>query len=83
MNSRESFISIVNDNIDELAEIFQVGLSGANGAAITDATGVGTIVDNDRNGTFSCSATALRAPPRTPWGTLARLSPLTRRDGPV
>lgn len=52
-------VPIVDDLTDENNETFTVTLSGASNAAISDPTGVGTIVDSDRNGTFSCSATAL------------------------
>jgi hypothetical protein len=53
-------VPIVDDAVDEPDESFTVQLSGATGAAITDPTGVGTIIDNDRDGGFSCTATALR-----------------------
>jgi hypothetical protein len=58
--SRTITVPIVNDAVDELNETFKVTLSGAAGAALTAPVGVGTIVDNDRNGTFSCTATVLK-----------------------
>ncbi|WP_051366874.1 Calx-beta domain-containing protein [Hamadaea tsunoensis] len=57
--SKQITVPIVDDTIDENNETFNVTLSGAVNAALTDPLGVGTIVDQDRNGTFSCSATAL------------------------
>jgi hypothetical protein len=53
-------VPIVDDSVDELNETFSVLLSLASGAAVTDPTGVGTILDDDRNGSFSCTATVLR-----------------------
>lgn len=47
------------DTVDEPNETFTVVLSAASGAAITDPVGVGTIVDDDRDGVFSCRASAL------------------------
>ncbi|NUT33967.1 MAG: hyalin, partial [Hamadaea sp.] len=52
-------VPIVDDAVDENAETFTVTLSSPSGAALTDPVGVGTILDQDRNGVFSCSATAL------------------------
>ncbi|WP_370946506.1 Calx-beta domain-containing protein [Amycolatopsis sp. cg5] len=46
------------DAVDEPNETFTVNLSAPSGAGLVDATGVGTIIDDDRNGTFSCTATA-------------------------
>ncbi|MEV4759180.1 Calx-beta domain-containing protein [Micromonospora sp. NPDC049559] len=53
-------VPVVDDAVDEPDETFTVRLSAPVGAALTDPTGVGTIVDNDRDGTFSCTSTALR-----------------------
>ncbi|MEV0568030.1 Calx-beta domain-containing protein [Dactylosporangium sp. NPDC050588] len=61
--SRPVTVPIVNDAVDELDETFTVNLSAATGATIADGTGVGTIVDADRNGTFSCTAQVLRVGP--------------------
>lgn len=57
--TKQISVPIVNDAVDESTENYTVTLSGASGAAITDPSGLGTIFDNDRNGRFSCSATAL------------------------
>jgi hypothetical protein len=40
-------LGLVNDSIDELNETFQVNLSGAANASISDAQGIGTIIDDD------------------------------------
>nr|WP_306749552.1 Calx-beta domain-containing protein [Saccharothrix yanglingensis] len=57
--SKQAIVPVVGDTVDELNETFTVTLSAAGGAAITDAVGVGTIVDDDRDGVFSCRASAL------------------------
>ncbi|WP_346660183.1 Calx-beta domain-containing protein [Amycolatopsis sp. QT-25] len=46
------------DTVDEPNETFTVHLSAPSGAGLLDATGVGTIVDDDRDGVFSCTGTA-------------------------
>ncbi|EME52208.1 Calx-beta domain-containing protein [Amycolatopsis decaplanina] len=46
------------DTVDEQDETFTVNLSAPSGAGLLDATGVGTIVDDDRDGVFSCTGTA-------------------------
>ncbi|WP_340682437.1 Calx-beta domain-containing protein [Amycolatopsis coloradensis] len=46
------------DTVDEPDETFTVTLSAPSGAGLIDATGVGTIVDDDRDGVFSCTGTA-------------------------
>jgi hypothetical protein len=56
-------VPIVDDAADEVNETFQLTLSAPSGAALADPTGVGTIVDNDRNGMFSCTATSLQVGP--------------------
>ncbi|GAA1515156.1 Calx-beta domain-containing protein [Dactylosporangium maewongense] len=61
--SRPVTVPVVNDAVDELDESFTVNLSAPAGAAIADGTGLGTIVDADRNGTFSCTAQVLRVGP--------------------
>jgi len=53
-------VAVNGDVIDEPNETFVVNLSGAANAVIVDAQGVGTIIDDDRNGAFSCRASALR-----------------------
>jgi hypothetical protein len=45
--SRTVTVPVVGDTVDETDETFQVGLSGASGATISDATGMGTILDDD------------------------------------
>ncbi len=52
-------VPVNGDTVDEPDETFTVTLSAAGGAAITDPVGVGTIVDDDRDGVFSCRASAL------------------------
>jgi hypothetical protein len=63
--SKQVVVPIVNDTVDEPAENYTVTLSAADGAAISDGTGVGTIVDDDRNGAFSCTSQGLRVGPLT------------------
>lgn len=46
------------DTVDEPDETFTVNLSAPSGAGLVDPVGVGTIVDDDRDGTFSCTGTA-------------------------
>src|SRR5690606_32670401 len=46
-------VPITNDNIFEASENFNVVLSGATNAVISDATGVGSITDNDAAPTIS------------------------------
>jgi hypothetical protein len=48
----------VDDEVDE--ETFKVMLSNAVNALVGDGEGVGTIRDDDRNGLFTCQATAAR-----------------------
>lgn len=61
--SRPVTVPIIDDAVDEADETFTVNLSAAGGAAVADGSGLGTIVDADRNGTFSCTAQVLRAGP--------------------
>jgi hypothetical protein len=46
------------DTVDEPDETFTVTLSAPAGAGLVDPTGIGTITDDDRDGTFSCTGTA-------------------------
>ena len=46
------------DTVDEPNETFTVTLSAPVGAGLVDPTGIGTIVDDDRDGAFSCTGTA-------------------------
>ncbi len=48
-------LQVSGDNLDETDETFVLSLSGAANAAIADAVGVGTILDNDAPPTFSAS----------------------------
>ncbi|MFE2755314.1 Calx-beta domain-containing protein [Actinosynnema sp. NPDC059335] len=57
--SKPVIVPVNGDTVDEPDETFTVALSAAGGAAITDAVGVGTIIDDDRDGVFSCRASAL------------------------
>jgi hypothetical protein len=52
-------VPVNGDTVDEPDETFTVTLSAAGGAAITDPVGVGTIIDDDRDGVFSCRASAV------------------------
>ncbi len=53
-------VQVKGDLIDEPDETFSVVLAGATNGIISDGTGVGTIIDDERNGAFSCRASALR-----------------------
>lgn len=57
--SKTATVQVVGDNVDEADETFTVNLSAPAGAGIVDGTGAGTILDDDRAGVFSCTATAL------------------------
>lgn len=57
--SKPVTVSVVPDAVDELNETFTLNLSSPSaGVSIVDGQGVGTIIDDDRDGTFSCTATA-------------------------
>ncbi|MGH9267213.1 MAG: Calx-beta domain-containing protein [Acidimicrobiales bacterium] len=58
--SRAVTVNVIGDTVNEPDETFFVNLSGPVGATIADPQGVGTILDEDRDGAFSCRATALR-----------------------
>ncbi|VVJ17765.1 Na-Ca exchanger/integrin-beta4 [Amycolatopsis camponoti] len=51
-------VPVAPDTVDEPDETFTVTLSAPVGAGLVDPTGVGTIVDDDRDGAFSCTGTA-------------------------
>ncbi|WP_173156422.1 Calx-beta domain-containing protein [Phytohabitans suffuscus] len=53
-------VPIIDDTVGEPDETFTVNLSAPSGAAIVDGTGQGRIIDNEREGTFSCQATAVK-----------------------
>ena len=84
-------VPIIDDLIDEPAETYNLLLSNATGGAIVDGIGVGTIIDNDRNGAFYCRATGVRVnaselvvanAPGSPCAD-ASLSALTVPLGPI
>jgi hypothetical protein len=59
--SRKSVaVAVIGDRRNEPGETFLVELSAPVNASIADGRAVGTIVDDDRNGSFSCRATAVR-----------------------
>ena len=58
--SKDVLVSIRGDTVNEPDETFSVKLSAASGAVIADATGVGTIIDDERDGAFTCRASVLR-----------------------
>ncbi|QFU92074.1 Calx-beta domain-containing protein [Amycolatopsis sp. YIM 10] len=52
-------VPIVSDAVDEATEDFTLNLSSSStGVGIVDGQGVGTIIDDDRDGSFSCTGTA-------------------------
>jgi hypothetical protein len=53
-------VPIEDDAVNEPDETFTVNLSAPTGAAIVDGVGQGKILDNERDGTFSCQATAVK-----------------------
>jgi hypothetical protein len=53
-------VPIQDDSVNEPDETFAVNLSAATGAAIVDGAGQGKILDNERAGSFSCQATAVK-----------------------
>lgn len=57
--SKQITVLVNGDTVDEPNETFTVNLSSASGAGISGATGVGTIIDDDRDGVFSCRASAV------------------------
>jgi hypothetical protein len=83
-------VDVNGDTVDEPTEAFAVVLSGATGpATVGDGTGIGTIIDDDRDGGFSCRGSAIRIgtlepvvanPPDSPckdeFKSLLNLSPL-------
>ncbi len=53
-------VQVVGDLVNEPDETFLVNLSSPTNATIADGQGVGTIIDDERDGAFSCRASALR-----------------------
>ena len=52
-NSRTISVPVIGDTVDEANETFTVQLSGAVNASISDATGIGTITDDETDPTLS------------------------------
>ncbi|GLZ41011.1 Calx-beta domain-containing protein [Actinokineospora sp. NBRC 105648] len=82
--SRPVAVTVLGDTLDELTENFRVTLANATGAGILRATGTGTITDGDRDGGFTCAATAAAVlgstaaaanPPNNPCATDSKLVP--------
>ncbi|MPZ24705.1 MAG: hypothetical protein GEU28_14530 [Dehalococcoidia bacterium] len=63
--SQTRTVPVVGDLEDEPDQEFYVELSNAN-ATVADGTGIGTIIDDERDGSFSCRASALRVLAREP-----------------
>jgi hypothetical protein len=57
--SADVVVQVRGDTIDEPDETFFVNLSNPIGGTIVDGQGKGTILDDERNGRFSCRASAL------------------------
>jgi M6 family metalloprotease-like protein len=53
-------VPVLGDFVDEPDETFFANLHTPDGLAIADGQGVATILDDDRNGSFSCQGQALR-----------------------
>lgn len=58
--SKPFTVQVVGDLVNEPTETFLVNLSAATSASIADGQGVGTVTDDERDGAFSCRASALR-----------------------
>lgn len=54
-------VQVTGDTVDEPDERFALNLKNAVNGSIVDATGVATIVDDERDGGFYCRATVVRA----------------------
>lgn len=59
-SSKAVSVPVLGDVVNEPNETFFVDLSNPVNATIADSRGVGTIIDDDRDGAFSCRATGLR-----------------------
>ncbi len=57
--SADVVVQVRGDTVDEPDETFFVNLSNPSGGTIVDGQGRGTIIDDERNGRFSCRASAL------------------------
>lgn len=53
-------VPVVGDTVDEPAETFTARILAADRAAVRGGTATATIVDDDRNGVFTCRASAAR-----------------------
>jgi hypothetical protein len=60
VTSKPVTVNVVGDLVDEPNETFHVNLSTPVNATILDGDGLGKIIDDDRSGTFTCRASALR-----------------------
>ncbi|SES37465.1 Calx-beta domain-containing protein [Actinokineospora terrae] len=58
--SKTVTVPLIGDLLDEVSETFRVTLSGATGAGIVKAVGTATILDGNRNGSYTCQATAAK-----------------------
>ena len=58
--SEDVVVQVRGDTVDELDETFNVTLSAPSGASIQRAVGIGTILDDERDGAFSCRGAGLR-----------------------
>ncbi|MGI9022013.1 MAG: Calx-beta domain-containing protein [Acidimicrobiales bacterium] len=56
VTTRTVTVPVLGDNVDEANETYSVKLSSPTGATISDATGAGTIVDDDDSGATSSLA---------------------------
>ena len=61
-------VPVIGDAVDEPDETLAVRLDSPSNASIADGEGIATIADDDRDGTLSCRATALRLGPPDPAG---------------
>lgn len=57
--SADVVVQVIGDTTDEPDETFFVNLTNPVGGTIVDPQGRGTIIDDERNGRFSCRASAL------------------------
>ena len=64
--SKQVIVSTVDDNVFENTEDFSVELSGAVNAMISDPTGVGQILDNDREPVINISGPMMVQEPSNP-----------------
>jgi hypothetical protein len=81
-------VPVAGDRLDEPNEAFAVNLASPVNGKLADSQGIGTITDDDRNGSFSCQAQALRVgdtiygtanPPNAPCMDDSSVLPLVTR----